>query len=170
MTADGHRAAEVDWHRKQSGSGSGTATWTFTGLAAGDYRVSATWAEKSNRANDAPFTILDNAAQVGSVSINQRVAPDDFNTSDDGGTDWEDLGGPYTINSGTLVVQLNESPGQTGQVLADAIRIEEATGVPDTTPPTADLSDPTNGASPPRSARLLTLSILPSIVDDHTLI
>ena len=114
---------EVDWHRKRAGTGAGTATWTFTDLAPGDYQVSATWAEKANRATDAPFTVFDGNTSLGTVQLNQRLAPDDLNTADDGGTDWEHLG-VFTVTGSTLVVQLNESPGGTGQVMADAVRIE----------------------------------------------
>src|SRR5690606_6097564 len=37
-----------------AGNGSQTATWTFTDLEPGEYRVSATWSAHANRATDAP--------------------------------------------------------------------------------------------------------------------
>jgi hypothetical protein len=95
-----------------------TASWTFTALPAGQYRVSATWTPHPNRATDAPFTVLDGASSLGTVLRNQEEAPNDFVEA---GYLWEDLG-VYTISSGTLVVQLTNAANQ--YVIADSIRIE----------------------------------------------
>ncbi len=95
------------------------ATFTFSSLAPGLYRVSATWtAIEQNRASDAPYSIRDGATPLRTVIVNQRLAPDDF--LDDGSV-WEDLD-LVRITSGTLVVQLTN--GTDGDVVADAIRIE----------------------------------------------
>jgi hypothetical protein len=106
-----------------SGSGSSQATWTFTGLAPGQYRVSATWLAAGTSASNAPYTVLDGSTQVGAVAVNQQQTPNGF--SDAGGS-WLDLGGPYTINSGTLVVRLTNAAN--AAVVADAIRIERVSG------------------------------------------
>ena len=112
---------EGDLRYNDAGSGAETASWTFTGLMPGQYyRVSATWLEKANRATDSPFRVLDGAAEVGSVTVDQQMAPNDFI---DAGAAWEDLGGPYLITSGTLVVELSDDAD--GFVIADAIRLEE---------------------------------------------
>ena len=50
---------------------------------------------------------------------NQQAAPGQFVNS---GVYWNDLGGSYQIDSGTLVVQLTDAP--VGRVNADAVRIE----------------------------------------------
>ncbi|MFP6658110.1 MAG: choice-of-anchor D domain-containing protein, partial [Pirellulales bacterium] len=115
-----------------SAAGSGnTATWTFN-LAAlglpttGDYRVATTWTEHANRASNAPYTVLDNAAPFAPVSINQELAPNDF--SDDG-VNWEHVG-TFNITSGTLGVKLTDV-GANEYVIADAIRIELITSEAD---------------------------------------
>jgi hypothetical protein len=65
--------------------------------------------------------VLDNGVTIGNRNLDQRVAPNDFNTS---GFNWEDLGGPYTVTSGLLQVRLSTA-GTTGYVRADAVRIEQ---------------------------------------------
>src|SRR5262249_38248115 len=81
------------------------------------YRVSATWLPHPNRATNAPYTVLDGTTALGTVPINQVLAPNDF--SDAGGV-WEDLG-TFTISGATLVVRLSDAAN--GYVIADAIRI-----------------------------------------------
>jgi uncharacterized repeat protein (TIGR01451 family) len=102
-----------------------SATWTFTGLAAGNYRVSATWPEHPNRATDAPFEILDGAISEGTIQINQEQAPDDFG---DQNFQWEDLG-IFNIGNSTLTVRLTDIADEF--VIADAIRVELVTGDPE---------------------------------------
>ena len=60
------------------------------GLTPGTYRVSATWFAFSNRATNAPFTVLDGTTPLATVAVNQQTAPNDFN---DPGATWQDLGG-----------------------------------------------------------------------------
>jgi hypothetical protein len=103
-----------------AGDGSEQATWTFTALPAGVYRVSVTWSAHANRATDAPFTVLDDTTALATFLVNQEQAPDDFAEN---GTDWQDLGaGLYYVSSGTLVVQLTNLADE--YVIADAVRIE----------------------------------------------
>ncbi|MCA9074874.1 MAG: FG-GAP repeat protein [Planctomycetaceae bacterium] len=94
------------------------ASWTFTGLTAGTYRVSATWAASLSRATDAPYTILDGATSLTTIDANQQQAPDDLT---EGGIDWEDLT-TVLITGDTLVVQLSNDANN--YVMADAIRIQ----------------------------------------------
>ena len=101
------------------GTGSDVATWTFH-VPAGRYQVAATWLPFVNRASNAPYQILDGAAELATVRVDQRAAPDDFSDPDYGGT-WEGLG-IYDVTSGTLAVRLSDDAD--GYVLADAIRIE----------------------------------------------
>jgi hypothetical protein len=100
------------------GTGTETATWTFTALPPGQYRISTTWTPHPNRATNAPFTVLDDAAALGTVLLNQEEAPNDFVEA---GHLWEDLG-TFTISSGTLVVSLSNAADQ--YVIADSVRIE----------------------------------------------
>jgi hypothetical protein len=106
------------------GSGNDVARWTFN-VTPGQYRVSASWFAHSNRASDAPYTILDGSNVLGTVQVNQKQTPNDFT---DAGTGWEDLGGPYDITGNTLVVALSDAAN--GYVIADAVRIEPVVASP----------------------------------------
>ncbi len=100
------------------GSGNDVAHWTFD-VTPGRYRVSASWFASSNRASDAPYTILNGSNVLGTVRINQKQAANDVS---DAGTTWEDLGGPYDITASTLAVALADAAN--GYVIAVAVRIE----------------------------------------------
>jgi len=113
-----------DFSYKGVGGGA-TATWTQTGLAPGDYRVSVTWESYSNRATDAPYTVLDGSTALGTVPINQRQAPTGFVEN---GVSWQDLG-VFQLNGSTLAVQLSDLAGPSGSyVIADAVRLERVGG------------------------------------------
>lgn len=112
-----------DIHENFAGTGADVASWTFAGLEPGVYRVSATWTPYSNRASDAPFTLLDGATPIRTELVNQRVAPSGFA---DAGVNWNDLGAPVAIAGTTLVVQLSDNAN--GRLNADAIRIERTSG------------------------------------------
>lgn len=107
------------------GSGTETATWTFSGLTPGLYRVSTTWSPDPNRATNAPFTVFDSSSPLGTVLVNQEVAPDDLF---DAGSFWEDLGSSFAITSDTLAVWLTDLADEF--VIADAIRIERVGDLP----------------------------------------
>ena len=87
--------------------GRDTASWTFTGLTPGLYRVSATWTPFTNRATNAPFTVLDGAHGAGDGG--GQPAADAGRLHRPGGA-WQDLGGPYTITGTTLTVRLSDPP------------------------------------------------------------
>jgi subtilisin family serine protease len=103
-----------------AGTGANAATWTFT-VSPGQYRVSATWPAASNRASNSPFTVLDGTMSLGTVTLNQQLAPNDFT---DSGANWKDIGN-FTVSGTTLVVQLTDAAN--GIVGADAIRVERVT-------------------------------------------
>ncbi len=113
-----------------------TATWTFDNLTPGDYQVAVTWTPHSNRANNSPFSLV-GTTSVGTVHINQRLAPSSFAGAFlDDGVYWVPLnlggnGGDFTVTGSTLTVKLGTSV--TGAVLADAVRIEQAA------PPTPEI-------------------------------
>ena len=100
-----------------------TATWSFGTLAAGTYRVSATWVPGSNRATNAPFTVYSGATPLVTRAMNQRAAPDDVSV--DGGV-WEDLG-IFTLGGGAVTVRLSNVAN--GWVVADAVRVERVAPV-----------------------------------------
>src|SRR5262249_39629878 len=54
------------------GTGSNQATWTFSGLASGVYRVSVTWLPVFFLATDARYTVLDGASSQGTFVVNQQ--------------------------------------------------------------------------------------------------
>ena len=95
----------------------GVARWQFMSLPMGQYRVSATWPGDTNRATNAPFTIIGDTT-IG-ASINQVNNPNDLT---DQGSDWEHLG-MVNVTGGTLTVELTNT-GANAYVIADAIRIE----------------------------------------------
>lgn len=101
-----------------AGDGSSTATWTFAGLEVGaEYKLAVNWLPASGYATNAPFTVLDGTTDLGTVQINQTVAPNDFQVADQ---NWEGLG-VVTTDSGTLSVRLSNQAN--GTVIADGVRI-----------------------------------------------
>jgi uncharacterized protein (DUF1800 family)/uncharacterized cupredoxin-like copper-binding protein len=112
-----------------SGTGSEVATYTFTGLTAGVYRVSATWTAHPNRITDARYTILDGSFTLATVTVNQELAPNPNVTVS--GVAFQNLGGTFTVTSGTLVVRLTNQSSQGGQtVVADAVRLVRTADLP----------------------------------------
>jgi hypothetical protein len=97
--------------------GGGFATYQFTGLAAGTYRVAATWTAGADRAPNATIQFFSDLP-IRQVTFSQVQAPDDFTAA---GTMWENLG-TLTVSNGTLTVIISNA--STGLVIADAIRIE----------------------------------------------
>src|SRR5262249_27711057 len=91
-------------HQGTPGTGSDYVTWTFT-VAPGVYQVAATWAAYTNRADNAPFTVLDGTTPLGTVNVNQKVAPGDFT---DSGASWKALG-TFSVSGTTLVVRLSNN-------------------------------------------------------------
>ncbi len=78
----------------------------------------------SNHASNAPFTVLDGDAVIGSPTVDQTAVPNDFT---DAQTSWETLG-VLPILGTTLTVRLTGDAAD-NYVIADAIRIER---IPDT--------------------------------------
>ncbi|MDZ4685792.1 MAG: choice-of-anchor D domain-containing protein, partial [Planctomycetaceae bacterium] len=111
-------------------SPAGTATWSFSGLTAGRYRVSATWPTGlgAAAATNAPFTIRATAGgpALHTIAINENAAPSDF---PDAGSQWEDLASMVSVSGTTLVVELTNVGAETW-VVADAIRIERVGALP----------------------------------------
>jgi hypothetical protein len=110
-------------HYIGAGSGANTASWTFT-VQPGQFDVAATWTALGNHATNAPYTVLDGSTPLGTVLVNQQVAPSSF--SDQGG-EWQDLG-TFTVTGNQLVVQLTDNGN--GYIIADAIRIQRLGPVP----------------------------------------
>jgi len=108
-----------DRHLHLPSSGSSTATWTFS-VPVGEYEVSATWLEHSNRSSAAPYSIYDGNTLLGEVIfVNQKLKPTEL---PDGLGVFNRLR-TVTISSGTLRVVLGTAPD--GYVIADAIRVSK---------------------------------------------
>lgn len=112
-----------------------TATWSFTGLAAGQYRVSVTAPRSPSYASDAPFSVFDGATLLRTVLVNQskgagKPAPIE--------NQWQKLG-TFTIQGSTLLVRLSNRAN--GHVVADAVRIERLETPADPTPPSFNPPD-----------------------------
>ena len=113
-----------DQYTHVAGTGANKATWTFSDLPDGTYQLYATWYQQAGAATNAPFTVYDNTTSLGTVAVNQAVAPNGDVVAD---RPWYLLG-TYTISSGTAVIELTDNAN--GTVLADAIRLLEAPGSP----------------------------------------
>jgi hypothetical protein len=110
-----------DWRYHAAGDGGSTATWTATGLTAGQYEVLVTWAPYGNRASNAPYRVYDGSASGGALEgtfpINQQMEPRADATA--GGRPFQRLG-TFTITSGQLSVRLTDLAN--GYVIADAVQ------------------------------------------------
>ncbi len=102
-----------------AGSGANTASWQFTGLAAGTYDVQMTWNVVSNHATNATYSVYDGSTLLGTVTVNQQQAPSGTTVN---GSPFQSLG-QFSITSGTLKVVLTDSAN--GYVIADAARLVE---------------------------------------------
>ena len=110
-------AYQLDHDYHAAGNGSGAATWTFDEIPAGTYQVFTRWTPFSNRATSAPYTVLDGGTTLGTVTVNQQLAPTGEQSN---GIIWQSLG-TFTTSTGTLRVRLNDNAN--GFVIADAVRI-----------------------------------------------
>jgi hypothetical protein len=104
------------------GNGSAQAYWTFANVTPGTYNVSITWPAYTNRASNAPFSVLDGSTVLGTYAINQLAVPS--GPTDATGTPWQSLG-TFTVSSGTLTVELTNLAN--GRVEADAAQIQLVT-------------------------------------------
>lgn len=128
-------------HFAAAGNGGSIATWAFA-VTPGTYKVSATWSPYANRATNAPYTVLDGATPLGTVPVNQQLAPADFT---DQGVGWKTLG-TFTVAGNTLVVTLSNNAN--GYVIADAVEIVSAAPPP---PPVTF----TSADNPPEVAKMV---------------
>ena len=101
-----------------------TATWTFSDLEEGLYQVSSTWKPQSNLATNVQYSIYAGTTSgelLDEATIDQKAGPGNF---EDGGFDWQLVGGLVYINSGSLTVEVDTTTAN-NSVFADAIRIEQ---------------------------------------------
>jgi hypothetical protein len=115
-----------DVHFAPAGSAN-VASWEFTGLTAGVYRVSTTWSPHPNRATNSPFSVIDSdgSTTLGLIQLDQELAPDDFS---DSGAVWEELG-TFVISGTSLTTILSNDADEF--VIADAVRVEKLESLTD---------------------------------------
>ncbi|MFP6701939.1 MAG: hypothetical protein VB861_09365, partial [Planctomycetaceae bacterium] len=101
------------------GGGEAKGWCTASGLAGGDYVLSATWVPHANRATNVPFSVEVNGIEVAADRFNQQLAPNDRQT--DGGM-WEDLVTVSVPDNGSIRVEVSNDAD--GYVIADAVRFE----------------------------------------------
>jgi len=145
--ADGYQG-DLRYSAKNTGR---TATWTFTDLPAGTYRVSTTWVLHSNRATNAPYTISDGG---GTVLVNQELAPNNaaYTWVLESGKYFADLRAGVAVTDGTLVVSLTDV-GANEYVIADAVRIERVASAAPRTVPARAVAVPEQGVKAAGSAQ-----------------
>ena len=120
-------AYQGDFRYHAAGTSQNAATWTIDCLdPTKQYEVYATWSAQSNRATDAPYTILNGEISLGTVRVNQQLAPADATYDSQS---WKILG-TYQFSSGSLTVTLSDD-ASSGYVIADAVHVVEVPQVPD---------------------------------------
>jgi hypothetical protein len=114
--------SERDDHRvnyRYTDAAAAAATFTFTGLEDGLYRVSATWVEGSSRPNDATYIV----PGCGIRTVNQKVLPNEDTFE---GSPWNYLFHALPVSGGTVSLVVTNPAGGAGTTLiADAIRLEK---------------------------------------------
>jgi len=98
-----------DYFACAAGTGSTTATWSFTVAHEGWYDLSARWTAQTNRASNSPMTILTPTVQD-SMRLDQRT----------NGGQWNLLGHYYLFQGDRVDVTVSNDAD--GFVIADAIR------------------------------------------------
>ncbi len=102
-------------HYTAAGNGSATATYSFTGLAAGEYAVYAAWPTAGNHATNAPYNFYDGATPVGAAMVNEAAAPNGAVVAG-----FQQLA-TVNVASGTLDVVISNNAND--YVIADAIEL-----------------------------------------------
>ncbi len=103
------------------------AIWTFSDLPDGTYRVSTTYSPAPDASTATPFKVSNINGELAAATLNQRLSPTAQGRTSltEKGVSWVDLGGPYAVTGGSLVVELLGTASQPGAFLiADAVRIE----------------------------------------------
>ncbi|MFH1444434.1 MAG: DUF4215 domain-containing protein [Candidatus Peregrinibacteria bacterium] len=105
------------------------ATWTFSNMAAGQYKFYVTFKAYSLLTNKAPYTIKDGSSTLGSTTVNQKTDPTG-NLYD--GKNWSLLG-MYTVKGPTVSITLSRPQDLTvNGMIADSARIERVTAPAET--------------------------------------
>ncbi len=98
------------------GTGANNATWTASGLAAGLYRVYATWLGAAGHATTAKYRFYDGSTYFGFATVDQSVDP----IHDDAVNAGQSLATVY-VSSGTLTVVLADDTA--GVLIANLVSV-----------------------------------------------
>lgn len=123
VAANAHN--DDEWYQS-SAAGADTAIWSFSGLAAGNYYISASWVAGGNRTPVAVYAMSDG---IPAVTINQQPGTS-FGFDDAQNVGYARLSSfngyvPYAISDGTLDVTVSDA-NLTLFLMADSVRIETA--------------------------------------------
>lgn len=104
---------------------SATASFAFTGIENGTYRVSTAWTTGGGRPDDARYFV----AGGPTITLNQQFAPNDDIFEE---VNWEDLF-TVVVLDGNLTVNLENAAGGGGgtALIADAMRLELISSIPE---------------------------------------
>ncbi len=110
------------YHYSWSTSGPSTATWNFSDIPNGIYKVQTFYPNAYNRSTAAPFVITHAGGEMTTVYINQVAY----------GGEWVDLGEySFSADTGAVVMLSNNvPPAEDLLVCADAVRIMRKVGSP----------------------------------------
>ena len=114
-----------NYHWARNGNPSPLATWTFSGLSPGKYRVYATWPEYPGCWTSVPFSVQVGGSTVWSGRINQQQRPGPLFTD---GEYWSQFGNGFDVFNGQISVSLTNDSSSTQYVVSDAVRIEMIPG------------------------------------------
>jgi hypothetical protein len=107
---DGQHYGYGHHYNRQVGSGSDTATWSFSLPRPGEYRIYAWWYEGGQRPTDVPYTVSHLGGST-TIRVNQQI----------NGGQWNLLGTYAFQDQGSVVLSDDASSGQ--EIVADAIRV-----------------------------------------------
>jgi hypothetical protein len=108
---DGQHYGYGHHYNHQMGSGSDTATWSFSLPRPGEYRIYAWWYEGGQRPTDVPYTVNHPGGST-TIRVNQQI----------NGGRWNLLGTFTFQDQGSVVLSDDASSGQ--DIVADAIKLE----------------------------------------------
>ncbi|QDU09046.1 Calx-beta domain-containing protein [Gimesia aquarii] len=103
-----------------------TASWEFTDLIAGTYRISGQWYADASRATNTEVTVSGIVGGDVVQTIDQQSLRADVT---DNGFDWQDLGFFKIDTNGSITVTMANELAD-GYVIADAMRIEKVNSIP----------------------------------------
>jgi hypothetical protein len=150
--------------------------WNLT-VPAGTYDAWATWVAGASNATNAGYSIYDGFNNLGTVKVNQLVAPADGQY---GGIFWADLG-TFSVSNGKITVSMSVK-GANGDIVADGILLtatpsanaggqtspDPAVTITSTSTPTGPVVPATPGQGPVGAVPAETSTVAPAAVSNLT--